>query len=102
MAPLSPQQRRELDDAHSNRSITLDPSGYFLIRVDAAAGELVVEHYGNGINSQGLATDPDSGEVLSCRGNGPRSAMAEYRGVVTREIQEQLAELPAKRELQPA
>ena len=26
----------------------------------------------------------------------------EYRGVVTREIQEQLAELPAKRELQPA
>ncbi|MGB0278952.1 MAG: DUF4070 domain-containing protein, partial [Prochlorococcaceae cyanobacterium] len=26
----------------------------------------------------------------------------EYRGVVTQEIQEQLAELPAKRELQPA
>ena len=26
----------------------------------------------------------------------------EYRGVVTREIQEQLSELPAERELQPA
>ena len=26
MAPLSPQQRRELDDAHSNRTIKLDPS----------------------------------------------------------------------------
>ena len=50
MAPLSPQQRRELDDAHSNRTIELDPSGYFLIRVDAAAGELVVQHFGNAIN----------------------------------------------------
>ena len=72
MAPLSTQQRRELDDAHSNRTIELDPSGYFLIRVDAAAGELVVQHFGNGINEQGLATDPDTGEVLSCRGAGPR------------------------------
>ena len=86
MAALSHQQRRELDDAHSNRLITLDPSGYFLIRVDAAAGELVVEHYGNGINAQGLATDPDSGEVLSCRGTGPRSAVAEYRGRSAKEL----------------
>ena len=86
MAPLSPQQRRELDDAHSNRSIELDPSGYFLIRIDAAAGELVVEHFGNGINDQGLATDPESGEVLSCRGNGPRAAIAEYRGRSAKEV----------------
>ena len=74
MAPLSTQQRRELDDAHSNRTIELDPSGYFLISVDATAGELVVQHFGNGINEQGLATDPDTGEVLSCRGGGPRTA----------------------------
>ena len=86
MAPLSPQQRRELDDAHSNRSIELDPSGYFLIRIDAAAGELVVEHFGNGINDQGLATDPESGEVLSCSGNGPRAAIAEYRGRSAKEL----------------
>ena len=86
MAPLSPQQRRELDDAHSNRAIELDPSGYFLIRVDAAAGELVVQHFGNGINDQGLATDPESGEVLSCRGNGPRAPIAEYRGRSAKEV----------------
>ena len=86
MAPLSPQQRRELDDAHSNRSIELDPSGYFLIRIDAAAGELVVEHFGNGINAQGLDTDPESGEVLSCRGSGPRAAIAEYRGRSAKEV----------------
>jgi len=86
MAPLSPQQRRELDDAHSNRSIELDPSGYFLIRVDAAAGELVVEHFSNDINEQGLATDPDSGEVLSCQGSGPRAALAQYRGRSAKEL----------------
>lgn len=86
MAPLSPQQRRDLDDAHSNRSIELDPSGYFLIRVDAAAGELVVEHFSNGINEQGLATDPDSGEVLSCQGSGPRAALAQYRGRSAKEL----------------
>ena len=72
----------------------MDPSGYFLIRVDAAAGELVVEHYGNGINSQGLATDPDSGEVLSCRGTGPRSAVAKYRGRSAKELGMALTECP--------
>ena len=86
MAPLSPQQRRDLDDAHSNRSIELDPSGYFLIRVDSAAGELVVEHFSNDINEQGLATDPDSGEVLSCQGSGPRVALAQYRGRSAKEL----------------
>ena len=94
MAPLSPQQRRELDDAHSNRTIELDPSGYFLIRVDPAAGELVVQHFGNGINEQGLATDPDTGEVLSCRGGGPRSATSEYRGRSAKELGMALTESP--------
>ncbi|MEB3240497.1 MAG: DUF4346 domain-containing protein [Synechococcus sp.] len=86
MAPLTPQQRRELDDGLSQRSIDLDPEGYFLIRVDADAGELVVEHYGNGINAQGLATDPDTGEVLSCRGAGPRLPQATYRGRSAKEL----------------
>ena len=54
--------------------------------MDAAAGELVVQHFGNGINEQGLATDPDTGEVLSCRGAGPRTATAEYRGRSAKEL----------------
>ena len=54
--------------------------------MDAAAGELVVQHFGNGINEQGLATDPDTGEVLSCRGGGPRTATAEYRGRSAKEL----------------
>jgi hypothetical protein len=79
-------QRQTLDDALSRRFIALDPAGYFLIQVDAAAGELIAEHYSNGIDEQGLATDPDSGEVLSCRDGGPRQPLAVYRGRSAKEL----------------
>jgi len=72
--------REALDEQLSQRFIALDPAGYFLIKVDAPAAELVVEHYANGIDERGLATDPDTGEVLSCKGSGPRQPLAVYRG----------------------
>ncbi len=75
-----------LDEALSQRFIALDPSGYFLIKVDAAAGELVAEHYANGIDERGLATDPDTGEVISCRGSDPRPPLATYRGRSAKEL----------------
>jgi hypothetical protein len=79
MVPSSPD-RQALDDQLSQRFIALDPGGYFLIKLDRAAGELVAEHYGNGIDERGLATDPETGEVLQCRGEGPRPPLAVYRG----------------------
>jgi hypothetical protein len=78
--PPHSKLRQELDDALSGRAIALDPAGYFLIKLDREAGELIAEHYGNGIDARGLATDPDTGEVLSCRGGGPRQPLAIYRG----------------------
>jgi hypothetical protein len=60
--------------------------GYFLIRVDVAAAELVVEHYGNTIDEQGLARDPDSGEVIACRKGGPRTPTAVLRGRTAKEL----------------
>jgi hypothetical protein len=75
-----------LDDHLSQRFIALDPAGYFLIRVDGQRGELVAEHYANGIDERGLATDPATGEVLSCRGAGPRSPVAVYRGRSAKEL----------------
>ena len=75
MTSFSAEQRRTLDERLSQRFIALDPSGYFLIKLDRDAGELIAEHYGNGIDERGLATDPDTGEVISCKGSGPgRSA----------------------------
>ncbi len=81
-----PNPRQSLDEALSGRFIALDPSGYFLIKVDVAAGELIAEHYANGIDERGLATDPESGEVLSCRGGDPRAPRATYRGRSAKEL----------------
>jgi hypothetical protein len=80
------QERSSLDHALSQRFIALDPSGYILIRVDHSRQELVAEHYGNTINDQGLATDPDSGEVIRCQGANPRSPLAVFRGRSAKEL----------------
>lgn len=82
----SPRSREELDNALSQRFIHLDPAGYFLIRVDAEAGELEVEHYGNGIDERGRATDPETGEILACRGGEPRQPLAVFRGRTAKEL----------------
>jgi len=75
-----------LDERLSQRFIALDPAGYVLIRVDPVARELVAEHYSNGIDERGLATDPETGEVLSCRNAGPRTPVAIYRGRTAKEL----------------
>lgn len=85
-------ERRQRDDELSQRFIALDPAGYFLIRVDHGAGELVAEHYGNGIDERGLATDPETGEVLSCRGGAVRQPLAVYRGRSAKELGIRLSE----------
>jgi dihydropteroate synthase len=81
-----------LDERLSHRFIELDPAGYFLISVDHQAGELIAEHYGNSIDERGLATDPETGEVLSCRGGEPRSPLGVYRGRTAKELGIQLTE----------
>ena len=75
-----------MDARLSQRFIALDPAGYFLIKVAHATAELVVEHYGNSIDERGLATDPETGEVLSCRAAGPRTPLAIWRGRTAKEL----------------
>ena len=87
------EARTELDDRLSQRFIALDPKGYFLIKVDHASAELVLEHYGNTIDDKGLAHDPETGEVLSCKGgNGQRKPSRVYRGLTAKQIGIQLTE----------
>lgn len=92
--PEVPPSRQQLDDQLSQRFIALDPAGYFLIRIDRETAELVVEHYGNGIDERGLATDPDTGEVLSCRGGGVRAPLAVFRGCSAKQLGIDLTEGP--------
>ena len=87
------EARAELDDRLSQRFIALDPKGYFLIKVDHASAELVLEHYGNTIDDKGLAHDPETGEVLSCKGgNRKRKPSRVYRGLTAKQIGIQLTE----------
>ena len=82
-----------LDDRLSQRFIALDPSGYFLIKVNHSAAELVLEHYGNTIDEKGLARDSQTGEVLSCKGgNGPRQPSAVFKGRTAKDVGIQLTE----------
>ena len=92
-APASLADAIDAQDARlSQRFIALDPSGYFLIKVDADAGELLLEHYGNTIDEKGLARDSETGEVLSCKGgNGPRRPNV-YRGRSAKQLGIQLTE----------
>ena len=76
----------QLDDQLSNRFIALDPAGYFIVSIDREAKEICADHYGNDINEQGLATDPETGEVLACKGDLKRVPTAQYRGRSAKEI----------------
>ena len=93
-APASLADAIDAQDARlSQRFIALDPSGYFLIKVDADAGELLLEHYGNTIDEKGLARDSETGEVLSCKGgNGSRRPNGIYRGRSAKQLGIQLTE----------
>jgi dihydropteroate synthase len=76
----------QLDEELSQRFIALDPAGYFLIKLDPEAGMLVAEHYSNDVDDRGRATDPQTGEVLSCRGGTVRVPIATYRGRTAKEL----------------
>jgi len=76
----------QLDNQLSNRFIELDPAGYFIIFLDRETGEICADHYGNDVNEQGLATDPETGEVLACKGGLKRVPTVQYRGRSAKEL----------------
>ena len=86
------KELQSLDDQLSQRFIALDPAGYFLIRVDRETLELVVEHFANDVDESGRATDPETGEVLECRGSAPRAAASVYRSRTAKQMGIQLTE----------
>jgi dihydropteroate synthase len=75
-----------IDRQLSNRPITLDPSGYFIIYVDRAAGLICAKHYTNVIDDRGLAVDPATGKVIPAKGKTERSATTLYTGRTAKEL----------------
>tara|TARA_Y100001968_G_scaffold51140_1_gene42015 strand:+ start:620 stop:1012 length:393 start_codon:yes stop_codon:yes gene_type:complete len=81
-----------IDKRLSSRYIKLDPQGYFLIKVDSYAGEVVVEHFENDLDEKGRALDPETGKPIECRGKTERKPNKVFRGRSAKELGIQLTE----------
>jgi dihydropteroate synthase len=80
------EERTNLDNELSNRFIDLDPQGYFIIYIDQDQSLICAKHFTNTINEQGLATDPETGEVLACKGSLKRTHTKIYTGRTAKEL----------------
>ncbi len=83
---------QSIDKELSNRFIKLDPSGYFLIRLEPPSAELVVEHYSNDLDDKGIAIDPETGEPLSCNQARKRIPTKVFKGRSAKEVGIKLSE----------
>ena len=90
--PVALEAINKIDNELSKRFIALDPSGYFLIRLERVSNELVVEQYSNDIDEKGRAIDPVTGQILACRGEGVRKPIKIYRGQSAKQLGIQLTE----------
>lgn len=63
---VNPEHLKTIDDELSKRRIALDPGGYYVIYLDRDAELICAKHYTNVINEQGLAVNPETGEVIAC------------------------------------
>ena len=81
-----------LDDKLSLRQIELDPNGYFLIKVDLQAKELILEHYLNNIDPKGRAIDPESGKPIGCRTKSRNQPNNIYKGKSAKQLGIQISE----------
>ena len=81
-----------IDKELSNRKISLDAEGYFLILLDKESKEIVVEHYSNNIDPTGRALDPATGKPIGCNDTTKRTPLKVYRGRSAKEIGIKLTE----------
>ncbi|XLQ12161.1 MAG: DUF4346 domain-containing protein [cyanobacterium endosymbiont of Epithemia adnata isolate EadnSB Bon19] len=75
-----------IDNELSKRFISLDPGGYFIIYLEREDKLICAEHFTNVINEQGLAADPETGEIIVCEGGVERICKTMYRGRTAKEL----------------
>ena len=75
-----------IDKRLSQRNIVLDPYGYFIIRIDQINKKIVVEHYLNNIDSNGIALDPITNKPIQCDRNNKRKFNKIFEGNTAKEI----------------
>lgn len=84
-----------IDNELSKRPIALDPGGYYVIYLDREAKLICAKHYTNTINEQGLAVDPETGEVIACGGKKVERVVEQlYTGRTAKELCVRVVEEP--------
>ena len=70
----------------SQRDIVLDPSGYFIIKIDQINKKIIVEHYLNNIDKKGIALDPITNKPIQCDNKNKRQYNKILEGNTAKEI----------------
>lgn len=83
---------RILDKKLSQRFIELDTKGYFLIKLDLASSEIIMEQYSNDIDNLGRAINPETGKPLNCQDGIKRQPLKIYRGKSAKDLGVQITE----------
>ena len=75
-----------IDKKLSQRDIVLDPSGYFIIKIDHINKKIFVEHYLNNIDKKGIALDPLTNKPIQCDKQNRRQYNKIFNGNTAKEI----------------
>ena len=75
-----------LDAKLSKRYIDLDPKGYFIIKVDLKAKKIIVEHYLNNIDKEGIALDPMTNKPIECSSREKKRINQIFSGSTAKEV----------------
>ncbi len=84
---------KAIDEKYSQRFIDLDPSGYFLIKINKEKNELIVEHFSNNIDSHGQAINPETGQPFKCSDKEKRLPLNIFKGKSAKELGIKLTEI---------
>ena len=81
------KRKNQINDKKlSQRNIVLDPSGYFIIKIDQRNKRIVVEHFLNNIDSKGIALDPHTNKPIQCDKQNKRQYNKIFEGNTAKEI----------------
>ena len=79
-------EKTMIDNNLSNRYIDLDPSGYFIIKVDLEENKIILEHFLNNINDDGYALDPETNEPIKCDSKTKKVCNEVFKGISAKQI----------------
>ncbi|NJK35361.1 MAG: DUF4346 domain-containing protein [Oscillatoriales cyanobacterium SM2_2_1] len=84
------ESRQQIDERLSQRHLTLDEGGYFVIYIEG--DRIVAKHFSNVIDARGVAVDPETGKPIPPKAKVVREPVAIYSGRTAKELCVQIFE----------